>query len=210
MTALIIIGAIVGSGLLLLLSHISLYVKIDDGLTAYLRYLVIKVPFPLEKKKAKRRKKTASQSSEMLNESKKDKNIIAKMIKEKGLRTTVSELWDTFKPILIKAISTFKKIKVKRLDLKVTVATDDAAKTALEYGGICTLVFPTLSFLQSQLKFPDRAANVHIGVDYNSNKPTLYLFAKLKIRLITVLCAAISALWTVLKSKFKKELTKKS
>lgn len=210
MTALIIVGSIVASALFLLFSHISLCVKIDEGFTAYLRYLVVKVRLPLEKKKTKRGKRVSSQSSTMLNESKKDKNIIAKMIKEKGLRQTVSELWETFKPIVVKAISTFKKIKVKRLDLKVTVATDDAAKTALEYGGICTAVFPALGFLKTQLKFPDRAANVHIGVDYNSDEPTLYLFAKLKIRLITALCAAMSALWTVFKSKFKKELEKKS
>ncbi|MBE6798835.1 MAG: hypothetical protein E7525_03540 [Ruminococcaceae bacterium] len=210
MTALIILGSILGLIVLLLLSHISFYVKVDSGVAMFLRFWFVKFELPPKKRKIKKKQE---ETDELLKESQKDKNIITKMIKEKGVRETVLELWSVFKPILLKAIEVFKKIKVKRLKLRVITASDDAAKTALEYGGVCAVVYPVLAFLKSVLQFPDKAADVHIDADYDAAEPTLYLDLKLKIRVITVLRAALSVLWSILRSRFKKEfkssLTKK-
>lgn len=207
MTALIIIGSIVGLLLIVLLSHAVVYLTVDSGLRVFVRFWFVKIKLPPEKRK---KDKSQEKETELLKESKKDKNIIARMLKEKGVRDTVSELWSVFKPILLKAIELFKKIKVKRFDLRVITASDDAAKTALEYGGVCAVVFPVLSFLKSVMNFPDKITNVHIDADYDADKPTLYLDLKLKIRVISIVSAALSVLWTILKSRFKKELSKQT
>ena len=208
MTALIIIACVLLPVLLILFSNVAFYLTVDSGLTMFVRFWLIKIKLPLKKKKSSEKQQKEKSKGELLKESKKDKNIIAKMIKEKGLRATIGELWQTFKPIILKAISLFKNIKVKKFNLQVITASDDAAKTALEYGGVCALVFPILSFLKSAMHFPNKITKVHIDADYDAEAPTLFLDLKLKVRVIAVVNAAISVVFSLIKTRFLKELNK--
>lgn len=60
------------------------------------------------------------------------------------------------------------RIKIKKLYLNLTVAGDDAALTAIEYGTACSVVHGFIAFLQNfvDMKKPD----IFIKPGYNENK----------------------------------------
>ena len=84
-----------------------------------------------------------------------------------------------------------KKAKFKKVYLTITVATDDASKTALSYGRICSVVYPVTAYMDNELKVSRNAFDINIGCDFNTDKPD-YSF-ELEVSL-TSLHGAISAI----------------
>ena len=207
MTALIIIASITALILLILFSHISFYLKVDGKLLMRLGFWCFRFKLPLKKQKDKTEKDS---TKKQLKSEEKDKIIIAKVIEEKGLKETVSELWELLKPMLLKAVELLKTVKVKRFNLKIVAACDDAAKTALEYGGICSITFPALSFLMSKMRFSERNTKLSVDADFDSSKPILKFDLKIKVRVITVLKAAISLLRSIIKVRFVQHIINKN
>lgn len=137
----------------------------------------------------------------------KKENAVVKWIKttfkEKGLSgllnafKEIAKLAETFlKPI-------FKHIKIKRLDLNVTVAFDDAADTAVKYGYFCSGIYPALAVLLRIMKYDDYSVN--IAPDFDKKEPEFDVYADLRILPWFIVVGAVKALidYLILKNKGK-------
>ncbi len=86
----------------------------------------------------------------------------------------------------------FKKTVIKKLNLYITVAGDDAAKTAIEYGSICAILYPVVAFLETVMTV--KKDDIKIECDYKNKTPKIYMFINIKIRVITLLILALKLL----------------
>lgn len=105
-----------------------------------------------EKKKLKEEKKKAKKPSAKTEKKVKKENFIHKKIKADGLEGLI-ELLKEFASILGYAV---KKITdhlvISKMDLKIALGGDDAAKIALNYGRIGSAVYPSIAFIQQHVK----------------------------------------------------------
>lgn len=90
----------------------------------------------------------------------------------------------SFRDLLVGLVRSFKRhLKIEELRLRVLVASEDAAKTAMEYGAVCTLVEPVhMLALQAPRVQKDR---VQVGVecDFLADKPEVDAEFCLSIRI---------------------------
>ena len=199
MIALYILLGILALLMLVLISSVTVLVHIDDDAEIkvgfwFLRFKV----FPLKDKKVK---KKANKSHKP-----KEDGYIKKLIEQNGIVGAVSELLSVVKIVLKKAGKAARHIRVRRCSFLITAASEDAATTAVRYGALCATVFPALKGLQDLLKWNDRKTKVSVVSDFNSDKPTIYLDLKVKLRLCFIVSAAFGVLLALIKRKVSKTL----
>ena len=134
-------------------------------------------------------------------EKRKKKKSVKQLLKGRSLSRLLNFAFDVLKQIVKKAKFIIKHSKVERFDLDITVASDDAASTAIEYGAVCAVVYPLISLLlnyNNALK-----ENINIVCDYNSDKPQLEFYGVVSVRLIYLL-AVLSILPHIIKEFLKK------
>ena len=95
----------------------------------------------------------------------------------------------------------FKKIRIRHLYIDWVVGSDDAAKTALKYGGICSAVYPLLEWMK--LFFDTKVNEVNIEADFAAEKDDIFLYMTMKLRISTALACVIWLGWRVLKTYLK-------
>lgn len=76
--------------------------------------------------------------------------------------------------------------------LDLTVATDDAANTAIQYGSVCAVLYPVLSLLQSTVDL--KSKEVNINADFEKSKWEFKTSILVKAQLIYWIIAAIGTL----------------
>ena len=94
-----------------------------------------------------------------------------------------------------------KKFKFRRFYLNLSVATNDAASTAINYGKICSAVYPIISFLETNADF--KAKEINISADFDKSDSEFKISTSVTTRLFFWLVAAISALFEFLKIQRK-------
>lgn len=95
----------------------------------------------------------------------------------------------------------FKKIRWYDVYVDWVVASDDAAKTALMYGGICSFLYPFFKWLTTY--FTAQVKEVNIEPDFSKEKQDIFIYFVLKLRLSTALACVIWLAWRVLKTYLK-------
>ncbi len=140
-----------------------------------------------KKKSKKAKKETASASCETEKE-----NFFKKTYKEKGFVGSVKYFANLLGLLLKKLWWVVKRFKFRRFNLDLIIATDDAANTAIEYGGVCCAVYPVLSLLETNADFKSKKLNV--SADFDKTKPEFCVSISVTTRLIFWLIAAVSAL----------------
>ena len=103
-----------------------------------------------------------------------------------------------------------RAIRLKASRLKVTVATEEAAKTALTYTAITqsvNILFPLLDRLKAVKKLP-RGKELSVDIDYLSDTSTFDIDIELYVRVgraLKAVCgAAINAFKKAVKDRFRK------
>ena len=206
MLALIIIFCIALAFALLLSTKIILRIKYDDKLIAYIRILFIKIPlYPKEErkkryphsmsrrkakkikdsltKKKKEKKPSKKSKDEKEKSEKKDKNDILSMI----------SIITAFVKNFLKKFLNSARIKVAKLH--VTVATDEAAKTAVMYGAVSqsvNVLFPMLEGIKNFKKLP-KEKDLLVEPDFLSDKSRIDADITLYVRVGGALKAIIYA-----------------
>lgn len=138
------------------------------------------------------------------------KKINLQKKKENKKRTgKKTNLYKLVKLLFSEEIGIFSKIKyllkktvIKKLNLHITVAGEDAAKTAIEYGSVCAVLYPVVAFLETIITV--KKDDIKIECDYENKTPKIYLFINLKIRIITLLILVLKLLPTI--KKFTNEV----
>ncbi len=195
MIALYILGAFALLIFLLLFSSVSVSCRVDDDVKVKIRYLFLKFNLPKHRKKSKAKTSQKKQAKP---------SYIKQLIEQNGLLGAIKELLFIVKTILSRGMNLAHHIRVKRFNMVVTAASDDPAKTAVEYGALCSVVFPALSGFQSLMKWNDRKTEVLVNSDFCAEKPTLFIDFKIKLKLFFIVKAGLSVIWALTKRKIAK------
>jgi len=192
MTALWIIIGIVAAICLLLATPVKAQVVLHDKISATVRYLFIKFKFHNLNPMIDDEPETAK------GEEPDKLDYIKSLIDKKGFSGAVYELCDIFKLIIKKVKLILPHIIVKNFNLKIRVGSADAAISALEYGAVCAIAYPTIGLAESLVKF--KKQKVDISCDYNNENSVLEMNAILKIRLIFLIRAFSSFVLSYIKN----------
>lgn len=152
----------------------ELYIKIN--------YLFVKrTVYP--KKPDKRAEKTEKEKP-------KQEDPFKQAVKEKGFVTAVSEYAAFVVDVLKKIRWVFAKSFVKDFVLRIDVASPDPAVTAIQYGGVCGIVYPLMSFASTLTKFIK--PRTEINADFDSQESTIRFKFKLFVFPVFVVVAVIA------------------
>ena len=94
-----------------------------------------------------------------------------------------------------------KHFKFRKFRLNLNVATHDAANTAINYGKICSAVYPVISFLETNADF--KAKEVNIKADFDKSDSRFQISTSVTTRVFFWLVAAIASLFEFLKLQRK-------
>ncbi len=230
MLALKIIGIVllclVALVFLLLMQNIKLifYFSTDSTLELKVKYAFITL-FDLGKTKKKPKAESLdsgngeSDEEAPKKESKFKKFILKKLgltpltgieaLKESSENTSLSDttvrvltLFTLFAGQLLEIL---KRMRIKRFNFNVTVAGDDAADTAMEYGLVCSALYPFLGYLDANLKQADRI-KASVACDFEG-EAALECDIFLKLRLIHVTNTLMSCIVSLAKNAQEITLT---
>lgn len=200
MIPLIVIAAVLLLLALLLFLPLCLEIRYSDRLCIIIRFAGIKLY------DSTKNKKTGN------TEGPDDKSVVKKQtqgtlhrLSEKlGFGGAVSELFVFLKTVLSKIRHSLKHVKINRLVLDISVATENAAKTAVTYGTVCTAVYPVIALLEdcTTVKFKQ----VSLRADFNAAKPFFSGSGTVSLAPIHIIIAAVAVFNEYKKFKTRNEL----
>lgn len=154
-------------------------------------------------KSVKRKKKSKKVKKDTPDIEQKDKKegFFKKIYNQKGFSGTIRYFASLLGIILKKLWWVIKHFKFRHFYLDLTVANNDSANTALEYGGVCCAVYPVLSLLESTANV--KLKQININADFDRTEPQFQISFSVTTRLIYWLIAAISILIEYLKLQRK-------
>lgn len=172
--------------LLILLIPIGLKLKYQNKLELWLYIGFVKLRLIPAKPKKLKKEKGKSKTEEKQKEHTKKKNII----QEKGLSWLVSLIKKAAELAGGVLKDFFKHIIIKKFMLSISVADEDAAKTAVNYGYYCSAVYYAVGIIAGAVKCKK------YGVDIKPNfsekaKSSYFVELEAKIRLIWILSVAL-------------------
>ena len=83
-----------------------------------------------------------------------------------------------------------RHIRLKTFSLEIAVSTEDAAETAVQYGKVCSAVYPAASVVVSSTACSQYT--VDIRPDFDSGSSGIRAGAELKVRVLFLLITSIS------------------
>lgn len=140
-------------------------------------------------------------------------NVFGKSLKKKSSKKSEGKKADILK--LIKLIFSersaifnalkflLKKSTVTDFKLHIVSSSEDAAETALLYGGICAVIYPAVAFLETVITV--KTDDIKIVCDYENNCPSLFFFVNLKVSIFSLLRAYVKISPTLKNIKEVKE-----
>lgn len=175
------------------LCPITFTIGFDEEFSADIRYLFFHYTLaPRPQKKIKNEKKAPA--PEKPKESK-----LKSLYKEKGLAGFIHFISNLARIASGTAKKIFQHLTVSLMSVDISVSSGDAAQTAVNYGYVCSAVFPAVSVLLSNTNYKDYT--VDIKPDFNSDESTVKFRCKAKIKVIFLMTAAIYALKSFIKMK---------
>ena len=181
MTAVYIILAILTFLAVLLFCPVSLKVLFNESFSLKVKYLVFSYKYP-SSAKPKQKAEKSEEKSEPLK----------RMIKKQGILQTLQTVAEIGKIFAKQLKELLQRSVIKKFNLKIKICGEDPATTAIEYGAVCSLVYPLVGFMSAAVDFEKE--NVGIECDFNGDESTVDFEAVLKTKLIFVLIFAVSFL----------------
>ena len=188
MTFWVIFGIVSGFLLLILLLPFGVSVKFKDEFELKIHIFGVNIYSVLPKKKAETEQKKHTDTPDLKEEKNKDSKLFQKLKAKKGFSSAVKEIFSFIYDCLSHIKNFLRHIKIKRLTLDITVASDDAAKTAIEYGAVCSAVYPTLALLDTCPNI--RLKQINVKSDFSSQKADFGFSLKAYFQLLFILIAA--------------------
>lgn len=199
---LIILGIIICVFLLLIFLPLTVDLSYDENFILKIKFSGITF-FDNEKRvniKSKRKsKKKSKEKAEGSSDPK--ENFLKKTYKQKGLLGSISYFSEIFVLAFKRLWWVIKHFKFRKFRLNLTIATSDAANTAINYGKICGAVYPAIAFLESNANF--KSKEINISTDFDKTNAELKVQVSVTTRILFWIIAAISALLGFLKLQSK-------
>ena len=191
MIALYIIAAVLLLLFIVAMLPVSLKLKYKDEVTVSLSVMAIKLKeFPKKKKKikisdySKKALKKRPKNNNKLK-SKPQNNKEEPQTKQKSLLESLEIIKDLLAVIISE---TWGKLKIKASKILITVATDDAAKTALLFPAVNTAVLGLITYLDNESKLVGlNSSDIAVRTDFTAQKPTADIEILFSLRLWQVL-----------------------
>lgn len=201
MTALIIVLVILSVLAVLLLLPIG--VKFDfDGQTFFkVKYAGITVykqsPQKEEIAEPPSEEKSAAENTEK-------ENFFLKLKSRLGVTGAIKALFGLVSAVLSKLKKFLRYVSFKVLKINIAVGSDNAAATAIEYGSVCTAVYPAVSIITSvsRVKFKQ----VDIRSDFNSENTTFVCSAELSVPLVCGIVLGVGIMKEIYRFKTENNL----
>ena len=172
---------------------LTLNITFKDGFFLKLRFSGIKF-FEIEPERDEDKPQKKDTISDKTAENKAvtfGKEMFSQLRQKYGALGAVKRLLVLFGDILSHIKRLLRHIKIKKVRLNLTVATDNAAMTAIEYGTVCGLVYPALSFLDTCAGVDFKQINV--ASDFDSKESQFDFSLTVRLRIFYLLQAALGA-----------------
>ena len=199
MIALYIIGGILLLLILLLVIPIGIRIKYDKDFSLYVSAGFINVKLiparqkkirikdyskkKLEKQQKKKQKKEEKKKKPQKQEKKekKDSVLVARLKNRETAPDMIEQLYDM---LLIVSEKFAKRLTVKIFRLDATIGSDNAAKTAIIFGGATNAAMLISAFLDQHMTMKKRAgASINIAPDFLAEKTLVSADVKMSVRL---------------------------
>lgn len=185
---------------MIMISSVHVYVFFQDKLKFRVRFWFY--TYKSENTKDKPKKKKSSVEGTKKKKHKKEKSTAKKSSSQKFFE--MKGLYHIGATLISKF---FHLIKIKRLILYIAVGSDNAATTAINYGRLCSVVYPLVSIALKN-NFQSRP-DIQISPDFQLQKSKMLVETKLRVNVgktFWLACVAlVSYLKLMYKSKQKKE-----
>ena len=168
MVALYIIGGILLLIALILLLPITAQIKFRDDLNLKIKFLGITVYKLKQDEKPKTEKKKSESTDQKPKE--KEQGIFSKLKAKHGFKGAIKELFDFASAVIREIKPQLLKIKFRKFKLDLIIVGEDAAMTAIEYGAVCGIVYPVLSFIDQNLNIKLKQINVEAGFKHKESE----------------------------------------
>lgn len=194
MTGLIIAIALVSVILFLLLSSLSVTLNIVDKVVFKVSFLGISI-FDIN---SKRKRKTSSKKKDKKSQEE-IVDVLKKYAANKSNKDLIIEIFLVFKELCIKFSKILKHVRIKKLEVNLKIASNDAATTAILYGNVCSVVYSVVALLKSACDFDHK--KIKVSADFFSETISFSMLCNIKIRIAYIVYFAISVLYSIIKTK---------
>ena len=205
MTFLIVLGAIILFFALILTRYAGVILKYSEDFSYTVTFGPLRLHPDKWKKKPKAKKEKKKKKKEEAPPAEIDKEEQRRIEKQKARekREALFEVIGAVKRILPKF---FGKMHFRSAKLDISVATGDAASTALACGGAKAGAAILFEFIDN-FAFLERGSekNVRIEPDFTSDETKCDIDVRFRIRIIHALRYAVKVLFTFIKAKIKKD-----
>ena len=198
MIALYILVALIAIIFLLLLSSVCVRFSFDDKF--YLRVSILGVIlFSYDSSKPIKPSKEKAADGGKNREKTKFKDSVKHYAKSKNIFKLISDIFPIVLVVLKKIKTAVYRLKFYNMNFNLTVATDDAAQTAILYGKMCSVIAPVVVLLSENLNFDCEC--VSVTTDFLSDNTVLKASGTVKLRLIHIVSLILSSVWAIIKIK---------
>lgn len=178
---------------------VRLSFQMEDGFSGEVHYLFFHLSFPAPEQSEKNREEKKQKKD------KPDKKTsIRDIIKEKGLFGLLEFLSQLASIANGAAKRLLAHFRLNELNIRVTVASEDAATTAVLYGSVGGVVYPAAGTLITA--FHCKHYNVQIVPDFEQENCSAQLYLHGRVRLVFLLTAGLYALLRYLKTAVHQKL----
>lgn len=99
-----------------------------------------------------------------------------------GISSTVNSMLTLIMLLLGNIKWLLSRVRVKKLYLLAICGGEDAADAAMEYGYVCSAVYPFVGYLESSVKLPEKAVDIQVGCDFEGEaRAVTEIIAKLRV-----------------------------
>lgn len=166
---------------LVLLLPVTAYVSFDKKFNLKIKLAGV-IVFALKPKE--KIKKPAAISDKKAE--KETKTVFEKIKDKNGFFGAIKEIFAFLSDCIGHLQWLFKFVRFRKICFNLTVASKNAAQTALEYGALCSVVYPVLSFFDSIANVKYKQINVESDFDNNQSNFDFSLIIKLQIIFLLV------------------------
>ena len=190
MIALYIIGGLIVLLCLCLLLPIAVKLCYDGEFAYKVKIAFVTLNFD-KKKKPKQKKKNPKSKETKPKQT--PKNFFEKLKEKNGFAGAIKETFGFAKSCIKAVKKQLKKIKFKDVKLLINVVGENAAMTAIDYGAVCSAVYPVLSLLNSVNKNIEYK-KVDIKADFEGTKSKIEFSLNIKTSIFVLLTAGLKIL----------------
>ena len=190
MVALYIIGGILLLIVLLLILPVGIRIKYDNDFFLYVSIGFVRIKVipskqkkirisdyserKLERQRKRQQKKDAKKEKKKAVNTKKEKKDNVLTARLKNFDTAPDMIEQLYDMLALVSDKFAKRLTVKIFKLDAIIGSDNAAKTAIIYGGACSLAGCISAFLDQHMKLKKRnEASINISPDFLSEKTTV-------------------------------------